>query len=221
MILQRQLKLPGVLRRAHTLAGPGWRWPALALLALLTGLAGGWLLFGRVPVEGSAEARFARDMASHHDQAVEMALIVRDRTPNEQLRVITLDMMLTQQAQRGMMLGWLEAWELPLTRGAPMNGMGEMMGMATQAQINELKALPVPAAEVAFLNLMIRHHQGGVAMAEEALKQTRRPEVVRMARAIVNAQQSEIAYMQELLKQRGADPAPATQPAPHPHDAHP
>ena len=221
MILQRQLNIPGILRRAHTLAGLERRWLALALLALLTGLAGGWLLFGRVPAEGSAEARFARDMAYHHDQAVEMALIMRDRTSNEQLRVITLDMMLTQQAQRGMMLGWLEAWGLPLTRGAPMNGMGEMMGMATQAQINELKSLPVPAAEVAFLNLMIRHHQGGVAMAEEALKQTRRPEVVRMARAIVGAQQSEITYMQDLLKQRGADPAPATQPAPHPHDVHP
>jgi uncharacterized protein (DUF305 family) len=85
-----------------------------------------------------------------------------------------------------------------------MEGHGEMIGMASREQINELGTLPVAEAEVTFLQLMIRHHQGGVIMAQEALRQTSRPEVVRLAEAIVNGQQSEIDYMQGLLKQRGA-----------------
>lgn len=80
-----------------------------------------------------------------------------------------------------------------------------MMGMANREQVNELRTLPVPETEVSFLQLMIRHHQGGVMMAQEALRQTSRPEVVRLAEAISNGQQSEIEYMQGLLKQRGAD----------------
>lgn len=79
-----------------------------------------------------------------------------------------------------------------------------MMGMASREQVDELQTLPVAEAEVAFLQLMIRHHQGGVMMAQEALRQTVRPEVVRLAEAIANGQQSEIEYMQGLLKQRGA-----------------
>jgi uncharacterized protein (DUF305 family) len=89
-----------------------------------------------------------------------------------------------------------------------MAGHAEMMGMATPEQLNQLKSLAVTEAETTFLQLMIRHHQGGVTMAQEALQQTDRPEVVRMAAAIVEAQESEIAYMQELLQDRGAAPLP-------------
>lgn len=200
-------------RRATPLPALRWRsvvwWPLLVVLGVLAGIVGGWQLGGRAPAEGSAPVTFARDMAAHHDQAVEMATLMRDRTTDEKLRAFTLDIMLTQTAQRGQMQGWLASWGLPLVNGAPMQGMGEMMGMATQAQVNELKSLPVAQAETQFLQLMIRHHQAGVAMAQAALKQTRQPEVMRLADSIVQGQQSEIAYMQQLLALRGGAPKPA------------
>jgi uncharacterized protein (DUF305 family) len=68
--------------------------------------------------------------------------------------------------------------------------------------------------ETRFLQLMIRHHQGGVMMAEEALQETDRPEVVRLATAIVNAQQSEITAMEEMLNVRGAPLPEPVQPMP-------
>lgn len=88
------------------------------------------------------------------------------------------------------------------------------MGMATRPQINDLQTQPVPEAEVSFLQLMIRHHQGGVLMAQAALRQTQRPEVVRLATAISAGQQSEIEYMESLLEQRGAKPLPPLEPMP-------
>ena len=57
--------------------------------------------------------------------------------------------------------------------------------------------------------------QGGVAMAEAALAQTQRPEVVRLATAIVQAQQGEITYMTQLLAKRGAKPLPPLAPMEH------
>lgn len=156
------------------------------------------------PGVNSPEVTFAYDMGAHHVQAVEMAVKIRDRTTDPELRIMALDMILTQQAQLGQMQGWLAAWQQPFASPKPaMGGMGTMMGMATVEQIYALDTLPVAEAEKSFLQLMIRHHQGGVGMAKLVINQTTRPEVLRLANSIVTSQQSEINYMKDLLKQRG------------------
>ncbi|WP_329036743.1 DUF305 domain-containing protein [Streptomyces sp. NBC_00178] len=84
----------------------------------------------RTPAADSADAGFARDMAVHHQQAVEMSFIVRDVTADEDVRRLAYDIANTQANQRGMLLGWLDLWELPKTApdGAPpmawMSGAG-------------------------------------------------------------------------------------------------
>lgn len=65
------------------------------------------------PAADSADAGFARDMAVHHQQAVEMSYIVRDQTDNEDVRQFAYDVAQTQANQRGMLLGWLDLWGLP------------------------------------------------------------------------------------------------------------
>lgn len=193
-----------------------WLW--LLLVALLVFVSIPALLYWRhrPPEEGRPAVTFARDMMAHHEQAVEMALLLRDRSADAELRQLALDIVLSQQAQIGQMQGWLAVWGLPIAGPQPpMAGQGAMMGIATQAAVNALATLPVAEVEVSFLQLMIRHHQGGVMMAEAALAQTRRAEVVRLATAIVQAQQSEIAYMERLLAQRGAEPLPPLAPMTH------
>ncbi|MGW0363228.1 DUF305 domain-containing protein [Streptomyces sp. NPDC002990] len=65
------------------------------------------------PGPHSPDAGFARDMAVHHQQAVEMSFIVRDRTGDEAVRTLAYDIANTQANQRGMLLGWLDLWGLP------------------------------------------------------------------------------------------------------------
>lgn len=67
----------------------------------------------RTPALHSADAGFARDMAVHHQQAVEMSFVVRDRTQDEAVRSLAYDIANTQANQRGMLLGWLDLWGLP------------------------------------------------------------------------------------------------------------
>jgi uncharacterized protein (DUF305 family) len=153
------------------------------------------------PAENGPEARFARAMSMHHEQAVEMALAIRDRSADSSIRRLALDIFLTQQAQIGQMQGWLAAWQLSIGGSAPpMSGMHspEQMGMATRAEVESLSSLPIRDAEEKFLELMIRHHRGGIAMAEEVLRETQRPEVRRLATAIIESQQGEIQYMEQL-----------------------
>jgi uncharacterized protein (DUF305 family) len=175
--------------------------------------------------DDSADAGFARDMATHHAQAAEMAVIIRDATADERLRTLALDIMLTQTAQRGVFMGWLQQWHLPqgssrprmvwmrghnhAASGSPPGGASgpeRMMGMATADELARLRAARGVAAEVLFLQLMIRHHEGGVMMAKAILAESTREEVVGMARSIDESQAAEIAAMIGMLAERGAKP---------------
>ncbi len=182
-----------------------------------------WEALPHEPGDGSSAAGFLRDMHTHHSQAVDMAMAIRDRAPEENLRLLATDIALTQSTDMGAMQGYLTIWDLPLT-GAdkPMTWMGHpvdglMPGMATPEHVSQLDTLPVAEAEVLFLQLMIRHHQGGVEMAEALLERSDQPQVTLMARRISNGQSAEIGTMNQMLIDRGQPPI--TEPLPNDHNA--
>ncbi|MFI5481055.1 DUF305 domain-containing protein [Streptomyces rubiginosohelvolus] len=169
------------------------------------------------PAEDSVDAGFARDMAIHHQQAVEMSFIVRDRTDDEDVRRLAYDIINTQANQRGMMLGWLEMWGLPKSAaGPPMKWMGHtftptddgslMPGMATDAELAALTAAKDEKAEVLFLRLMTVHHRAGADMAQAAAGAAKTDAIRNLAEGMVRGQQSEIGLMADMLKDRGAKP---------------
>jgi uncharacterized protein (DUF305 family) len=169
-----------------------------------------------VPAAESADAGFARDMAVHHQQAVEMSYIVRDRTDDEEVRRLAYDIAQTQANQRGMLLGWLDLWGLPKVSAkppmswmgmgdAPSEGDGSLMpGMATDDEMAKLGELNGKAAEVYFLRLMTDHHKGGIHMAEGCVERCAVKVEKDLAQGMVDAQQSEIDLMADMLAERGA-----------------
>ncbi|KUF15305.1 DUF305 domain-containing protein [Streptomyces silvensis] len=172
----------------------------------------------RTPSNTSADAGFARDMSVHHQQAVEMSYVVRDRTENEEIRRLAYDIAQTQANQRGMMLGWLDLWELPKVSpgdpmewmdmaGAPSPGDGSLMpGMATNAEMRRLGELNGKQAEIFYLKLMTAHHKGGIHMAEGCVERCAVPVEKRLAQGMVESQESEVELMADLLRARGAKP---------------
>ncbi len=194
--------------------------PVLALvyaaLAVIIGVASYWLGTRRAlgPGPDSPEVGFARDMMTHHAQAVDMATLLRDRTDDPALKQFALDIMLTQQGQIGQMRGWLDTWGYPVANTGPamawmgMPTTGRMPGMATPEELNRLRNLSGEEADGLFLQLMIVHHRAGVAMGEAILSRTDRPEVRALAQSIVDAQAGEVAFMQELLQEKGFPPVP-------------
>lgn len=191
-----------------------YMWIGMLVIAALGAFAVGYFL--RAQNSTSAQdVAFAQNMSVHHSQAVEMAMYLRDRTNDDGLKILALDIMLSQQGQIGMMQGWLEMWGQPAA--APIGAMAQMMGMATQQQVNELKTLPSPNLEKQFLTLMIQHHQGGVMMAQEELEKGSQPMVKRLADNVVKGQRAEIEYMRGLLQKFGAAPLPDATPMPMNH----
>lgn len=197
----------------------------VGLLALAGAFAVGRVSAGPVapaPTTDSAAAGFLRDMQVHHAQAVELALLVRERTDDPTVRQIAYDIAVGQATQAGSMYGLLDAWGLPQFSSQPamtwtllptldvadrpggdhrMNpeAPAAMPGMASAAEIDELQGATGADAVRIFLTLMIAHHQGGVAMADAALARTDVPQVVSLATGIRAAQQAEIRTMRELL----------------------
>jgi uncharacterized protein (DUF305 family) len=196
----------------HDAPVTGRRWlPAAAVLAVVSAVVAAallWMGANRAPGDDSLEAGFARDMIVHHDQAVAMALSIRDRTADPVIKTLATDILLTQENQIGQMLGWLNVWGLPATGAEPaMTWMGHpttglMPGLATAEELANLDSLSGAAADAEFLRLMIRHHQSGIAMAEAALERSGNAQVRALANSIVAAQQSEIAAMEDLLRQK-------------------
>jgi uncharacterized protein (DUF305 family) len=206
---------PGSIPRRATIAG--------FLLAACLGAVAALLVTSRTgtPRDDSVEAGFARDMATHHAQAVEMAFMIRDKAVDDRLRTLAYDIIATQSTQRGIFMGWLQEWGLPQGSTRPrmawMPGHVQMAtqgsspptlmhGMASPDELRRLRAASGVEAEILFLQLMIRHHEGGIIMARALLMHSHRPEVVQMARGIEETQRVEIASMKEMLAKRGARP---------------
>ncbi|MFC9248659.1 DUF305 domain-containing protein [Streptomyces sp. NPDC057136] len=167
------------------------------------------------PAETSADVGFARDMSIHHQQAVEMSFIVRDRTDDVDVRRLAYDIINTQANQRGMMLGWLETWGRPKSsERPPMEWMGHtvtatgdgslMPGMATDAELDELRKAKGTAAEILYLRLMTVHHRAGAEMAQAAAGAAVTEEIKNLAAGMVRGQKSEIGLMADMLKERSA-----------------
>ncbi|HET8595402.1 MAG TPA: DUF305 domain-containing protein [Intrasporangium sp.] len=198
----------------------------LLALGVVAGLLAGARLGGisarKAPVEASVDVGFARDMQAHHDQAVQMATLVRNGTGDPEIGSIALDIALTQQHQSGQMYAWLEQWGHPQRSTAPamswMKGHdhasgsgaseetggtgGRMPGMASKADLAALEAARGTEAERLFLRLMIDHHEAGVQMAAYAAEHAQEPAVRRLARSMTEAQQAEITVLQDLLEVR-------------------
>jgi uncharacterized protein (DUF305 family) len=186
----------------------------LAVVAVLAAGAALALLFAsQPPTNDSAEAGFARDMIVHHAQAVQMAEIIRDKTKSDSMRLLVSDISLTQQAQIGIMQGWLQAGGLPITGSEPaMAWMGHptdglMPGMATPDEIDRLYTLPTDRADVLFLRLMIAHHEAAIPMAQAVLKRTDEPEVRQLATSIIESQRAEIENMKAMVDKMVGDSA--------------
>ena len=169
------------------------------------------------PTTDSVDAGFSRDMSVHHLQGVEMANLALGRTSDPQIKSLAFDISATQTNQVGRMQGWLSLWGLPVSGGEQMAWMGGahqhtanglMPGMATEQELTELQSLQGTAFDIRFLQLMIRHHQGGRAMAEYAAEHAELAPVRSLARSIVDTQTAETTTMSAMLTALGGTPLP-------------
>ncbi|MCM0677111.1 DUF305 domain-containing protein [Micromonospora phytophila] len=198
-------------------SAPRWGTAALALavvVGLLLGYAGG-LLTPRLtrPGDASVEAGFARDMMTHHAQAVEMGMIAFDRGTDPEVRSIGGDIATSQQGEIGTMQTWLRSWGLDpagsepamswMPDGAGLVRDGLMPGMATPEEMAKLREAQGRELDTLFLRMMVKHHLGGIHMIDGVLDASDESDVVKTAQTMKNTQRNDLTNLQNALKRLG------------------
>lgn len=188
------------------------------------------------PVLTGVDIGFAQDMSVHHQQAVTLADELAPGVDND-VRALADQIRAKQIYEIGQMTGWLQGADAPPVSEHPMawmtapggdagsaqphrghtrtmsmpgmdSGAMRMPGMASQAGLVRLQNLKGRDNEILFLQLMYRHHQGGIDMAMDAFNHTKTGFVRQAALAMTRDQGEECALMTSIMVRLNTSPLP-------------
>ncbi|MFI8483631.1 DUF305 domain-containing protein [Streptomyces rubrogriseus] len=148
----------------------------------------------------AADVAFAKGMIPHHRQAVEMADLAPDRARSAEVKKLAADIKKAQDPEIKTLSGWLTSWgeDVP-AEGAMDHSMHDMGGMMTAEEMTELENASGKAFDTAFMEMMIKHHEGAVEMAKTEQADGAYGPAKKMAGEIIDSQSEEIEQMNELL----------------------
>jgi uncharacterized protein (DUF305 family) len=152
----------------------------------------------------AADVTFMQEMIGHHSQAIEMVELLRTRTRRQDMQLLGKRIDLSQADEIKMMHDWLRARGQPIpdAHAHHMPGAKLMPGMLTAAEMARLEAAKGPSFDTLFLTLMIKHHNGALAMVEELLRTpgaAQESEIFAFTNDIVADQRMEIERMAAML----------------------
>ncbi|MFG2981847.1 DUF305 domain-containing protein [Streptomyces sp. NPDC048258] len=152
----------------------------------------------------AADVAFAKGMIPHHRQAVEMADLAASRAESAEVKQLAAEIKKAQDPEIKTLSGWLASWGEQAPAEGAMDHSGHGAGgagggMMTAEQLAGLEKSSGKAFDTAFMELMIKHHEGAVAMAKTEQGRGAFPEAKTMAEAIITSQTAEIATMNGLL----------------------
>lgn len=144
--------------------------------------------------------QFLDTMAAHHQSAIEMAQLVEKRSSHDELKQMAKKIIDDQQGEIKQMKDWKQQWYADKGDALNMKMPGMMESMKGMS-MEKLEASSGDKFDTMFLDMMSKHHQGAVKMAQSALKKAKRPEVKEMAQKVVDEQKKEIAQMARWKKE--------------------
>jgi len=174
-----------------------------------------------------ADVEFAGEMVPHHEQALRMVAMTRGRALSPSFERLTRRVAAAQAPEIRTMRGWLEDWGAQSDDGVTghMHGDDESMGgdgmmggsgssgssgngmmggsggpgMMSNHDLHRLGAASTSTFEDMWLRMMIRHHQGAIAMARGEVAHGQYPAAIALAHHIEDSQQAEIHQMRQML----------------------
>jgi len=154
----------------------------------------------------SADADFVMMMIPHHFQALVLSGLVEDGGSDAEVRALAERIEIEQNGEILMMQGWESSHGLEVTDAEEAYQemlqdpeMVEEMGMATPAELEDLSSAQGTAADVLFLQLMIKHHQGAINMLLDVITNGSDPQMQEWALDMLSVQTVQVDMMQQML----------------------
>jgi uncharacterized protein (DUF305 family) len=148
------------------------------------------------PARSAADVAFLQNMIKHHEQGLDLSALVGDRSTNRRLIVLMQQIAGQQGDEMGGFRAQLLQWEEPLGARAGAH----IEGMVDQATVDRLKALRGADFDRLWLQSMIAHHRGAIAMAQAEIAHGQSPDVISIAKSVAAAQQDGVDRMNALLE---------------------
>ena len=167
------------------------------------------------------DQQFIDMMTPHHEGALEMARIAQARSQRPEIKALAADILRSQAAEIEQMKAWRKAWygsdqtppmsQMPMVEGMTMpntgghggHGGGPGSSAMTRDMSKDVEALRTTSEpfDRAFIDAMIPPHPDASAAAKAAETRAQRSEIKELAKAIIAAQEREVAQMQEWRRQ--------------------
>jgi uncharacterized protein (DUF305 family) len=189
---------------------PGWMKAAALLLSVAATACGGATAQAQTvagPPHTDADVRFITGMIAHHGQALEMVALVPDRATRPDVRMMAERIAVSQRDEIALMERWLRARGEPVPSADSAHAHhggahAQMAGMLTPEEMQRLAASSGAEFDRLFLELMIRHHEGALAMVAELFGTPgggQQSSVFQIANEVDADQQMEIDRMRAML----------------------
>jgi uncharacterized protein (DUF305 family) len=159
----------------------------------------------------AADVHFMSGMIGHHNQAIVMAAMAATHDASPQIRTLAARVVNGQQDEIAIMQQWLRDRGQPVPQPHPsgtkviIDGVEHghpMPGMLTEEQMKQLDAARGREFDRLFLQFMIQHHRGAIAMVNELIGSQGAAQdetVFKLASDINVDQTTEIGRMQQML----------------------
>jgi uncharacterized protein (DUF305 family) len=147
------------------------------------------------PPPNDADRKYVAMMIVHHEQALAMTRFAPDRAENATVKGLADRIRYSQEPE----IGAMKQWQRTFNAADAHSDHGSMPGMATQDQLNALGAARGKDFDRMFLELMIKHHEGAIAMATDVKGAGSNVQVEEMADDVIAVQTDEINRMKALL----------------------
>ncbi len=169
-------------------------------------MKGGMMNMDLGPADKNFDLRFMDAMIPHHKGAVEMAQEALQKSKRPEIKKLAQSIIADQDKEIAQMQQWRKAWYASAA-STPMawdSGTKGMMPMSQDHMNSMMMNMDLGAADdqfdLRFINAMTPHHESAIVMANDALQKSTRPEVQKLAKAIVSSQQAEAAQMKQWRK---------------------
>ncbi len=143
--------------------------------------------------------QFLDTMSAHHQGAMHMAQLVEERSAHDELKQMAKRMIGDQEKDIQQLQNWKKQWYAGKGDAVNMKmpGMASMKGMS----ISKLAASKGEQFDGMFLDMMPKHHAGGIKMAKDALKKAQHQEIKDFSQKTIGTQNEEIAQMEKWKKE--------------------
>ena len=145
------------------------------------------------------DLQFLDTMTMHHRHGIEMARIGRERARSNALKTLAGAMFIHLQQETERMRALRDRWYPAAAdaRNTNLPGAALMRSM-------DMTVMTDPSGkefDIAFVDSMVPHHQGAIAMARDAMVRAQHEEVKAIAREIAEREQREVEKLERWKRQ--------------------